>query len=144
MAPAIPYIMYGVMAAGTALSAYGQIQQGKNQEKIANYNAQIQKRENVETELNARDRLRKLIGRQRTLYAKAGVDLTEGSPFMVLEDTVEQGERDAMRIRRGGKDTVAGMRYEGSAYKSASKINAGSTFLSGLSQMGQTAYARKN
>lgn len=132
MAPAIPYIAYGVMAAGTALSAYGQYQSGKTQEKVANYNAQLQKRESVETELSARDRLRKLMGRQRALYAKAGVDLTEGSPFLSLAYTAEEGEKEALRIRRGGKESYDATTYEGRAARSAGNIGAGSTFLSGL------------
>jgi hypothetical protein len=148
MAPALPFIAIAMTAIGTGVSVYGQIQQGKSQAAQAEYNAKLAKRnaksarENAEYEARQKRRgTARLIGKQRALYAKAGVTM-EGSPLDVLQETAAQGEMDALMIERG-------YAQQGAAYKSQSELakmrarhykqqgyfGAGSTLLTGGGQI---------
>ena len=46
----------------------------------------------------SRDKLRKLLAKQRAAFAKSGVDFTDGSPLLVLADTAGEGKREEMAI----------------------------------------------
>ena len=136
------------MAIGTGMSAYGQIQQGKSQAAQAEYNAKLAKRNAKAAKENAvyeaRQKRRgtaRLIGKQRALYAKAGVTM-EGSPLDVLQETAAQGEMDALMIERGyaqqetaykSQAKLAKMRARN--YKQQGYLAAGSTLLTGGGQM---------
>lgn len=139
---------------GAGLSAYGQYRQGEAQQeaynanaKVAEENAKAAKESSAWEEQQSRLRLTRLMGTQRTLYAKAGVDLSSGSPLMVLADTAAKGAEEVQAIRYGG-DVAATQQlnqarldrmYGKNAYN-AGMIGAGSTFLTGLGQAG-TQYA---
>jgi len=141
MAAAMPLIMLGVGMAGTALSAFGQYQQGQAQAAASEYNAEAAEQKGKYEESQARLRLRHLLGTQRALYGKAGVDITSGSPLLVMADTAAKGEMEALNIRRGYQ-TEAGLdRFYGKQYKRAGLIGGASSFLTGLGQAG-TEYAR--
>ncbi|MDR1817424.1 MAG: hypothetical protein LBR07_04465 [Puniceicoccales bacterium] len=86
----------GVVAtvAATAYSAYSQHQQGKAQQKLNEYNAKVAENEAFAIERDAAAAAREaslqgmreaeaLAGRQRALYAAAGVDINSGSPLLV-------------------------------------------------------------
>jgi len=144
---AIPYV---IAAVGTGVSAYGQYASARNQEKAYEQNAAIAdadanevKRKAVYEESQARTRLRSLMGTQRALYAKAGVDLSEGSPLLVLADTAARGEEDLAYIREGGdvaatraRNTASLQRFYGSTAGKAGTIGALGTLASGF---GKTA-----
>jgi len=142
---AIPYV---IAAVGVGMSAYGQYQSGQAQEKAYKFNAAIaeqdaaaeRKKADYE-EGQARLRLRQLIGTQRTLYAKAGVDLASGSPLMVLADTAARGEEDLEMIKYGGDVSVARQRnqaslqlFYGKQSRTAGTIGAFGTAAAGFSQ----------
>ena len=105
MAAAIPFIL---MAGGTALGAYSQIQQGKAQSGQFEYEAQKTEREKA-----------RMLSRQRALYAKSGVTF-EGSPLEVMADTAANYEMDIQNLRQQKKSA-----------KRTSYLNAGSTILTG-------------
>lgn len=141
---AIPYV---IAAVGAGVSAYGQYQSGQAQAKaykqqaaIADADAITEKKKSEYEEGQARLRLRQLIGTQKTLYAKAGVDLSSGSPLLVLADTQARGEEDLRMIRYGGDVEVARQRnqaslarFYGSQSSKAGTIGAFGSGLSGLS-----------
>jgi len=142
---AIPYI---IMAAGTAVSAAGVYYQGQQQKAAQELNEQmyLDEAEAAQTQAEyeedlARDRLKRLIGQQRTLYAKAGVDLSSGSPLMVLADTQVQGEKDLEMIRYGGdvaeveaKNKATLARFYGSQSGTSGTLSAIGTIFSGFSK----------
>jgi len=144
------YMAIGTAVVGTAVAAYSSYQQGKAEQAGYDYNAQVATA-NAETaktkayldENQQRDRLKRLMGTQRTLYAKAGVDLTSGSPLMVLADTASEGEKTALNIRYGGEVSAAEQfnqaqidRFYGSQASSAGTLKAVSTVLTGLGSTG--------
>ena len=150
---AIPYI---IAAVGVGVSAYGQYQSGQAQEKaykqqanIAEQDAAAERKKALYEEQQARFRLKQLIGTQKTLYAKAGVDLASGSPLMVLADTAARGEEDAMMIRYGGDVAVAQQRnqaslarFYGSQASKAGTIGAFGSAASGFADA-YTGYKRR-
>jgi hypothetical protein len=82
----------------------------------------------------------RLMGRQRSLYAKAGVDLTSGSPLLVLADTAMKAEQEQARISTAGKSEATLDRYYGEMAAYAGKMGAWSTFLTGLGKAGMDLY----
>ncbi len=137
-------------AVGTGVSALGQIQKGKTEKAAGEYNARVSEanaaaieKKTVYEEEQSRDKLKRLMGTQRALYAKAGVDITSGSPLLVLADTAAEGEKEAKMIRYGGdveatqqKNQARLQRLYGSSAYSSGLIGAGSTFFSGMGQAG--------
>ena len=150
MAAAIP-IFAGLSIAGTALNAYGQIQAGQMQAKVASQNAEMAEANAHQVDLATDDKIDQIarhtsitLGKQRAGYAKSGVKL-EGSPLEVLTETVNLGERDMFRVAKEGefagdslRFSAAQERQKATYVKRASFIGAGSTLLSGF---GQTALA---
>jgi len=130
----------GVSGAGTALSAVSQYRAGQAQEEAYKYNAGVAEQKGIYEETQSRDKLRKLLSSQKALYAKAGVDMTSGSPLLLMADTAAQGEMEALNIRKGYQSEAKMNRYYGNQAKKAGNIKAGSTFLSGLGSVG-TQYA---
>jgi Flp pilus assembly protein TadB len=132
-----------ITAVSAGFSAYSSIKQGETQkeaaeenEKIAFANAQaIEEKAKYDEEMH-REKVKKILKSQRALYGGAGVDM-EGSPLMVQADTMEQGELDAMAIRRGGDVAAAEQRSMARLYKMQGKAalqkgyySAGSSLLS--------------
>jgi hypothetical protein len=144
---AIPYV---ISAVGTGVAAYGQYSSARNQERAYEQNARIAEadanavqRKATYEESQARTRLKRLMGTQRALYAKAGVDLSEGSPLFVLADTAAQGEEDLEFIREGGdvaatrlRSTASLQRFYGKAAGTAGAFGAFGTAASGFAKAG--------
>jgi len=140
--------------AGAAVSAYGSYKQGQYQKSAAEYNAKIAERDAelarrkaaYDAETSA-EKYKVLMGKQRALYAKAGVDITSGSPLLTMSYQAEQAERDRRAILFSGKtaaesdlDRAKLFRFSGSNAEEASYYSAGSTLLSSLAS---TAYSTK-
>lgn len=132
--------------ASAGVGTAGAIQSGKSQEDMAEYNAAVATEDAKAAKYKAgydeqahRDQVRKTLSAQRAAYGASGVDMT-GSPLLVMEDTAQQGELDALAIRYGGdveasrQRSAANLyRMQGSSAKTSSYYQAGSTLLSGAS-----------
>lgn len=153
------------MIAGTAIGAAGQIQAGNAQAAAAGYQAQVATMNAGFAEKRAADALARgqeeedrvrregeqVKGTQIAQMAAAGLDLGFGSPLDVLINTTVGIEMDALRTRRNAQLEAedfdrqawnyradAGMRTaEGKNAKTASKIGAAGTILSGGAKAGQ-------
>lgn len=151
-------------AVGTMSAAGAQRQQGEaakmqaqQQAGMYAYNAQIAEANGIEAKAAAdrnaeiqRQKVGNLLSTQRAMYAKAGVDTSEGSPLLVEEDTAARGEFDAKVMEHEGdmglwraRNQVAQDQYGGSAalwggdmQANALDSAAGTTLLTG---MGKTA-----
>lgn len=89
-----------------AFQANQQRQQGKFQEGVAKYNARVAENEaqdtrraGTERENIQRRRTAELVSKQRAQLGAANVELGSGSALSLQEDTITQGEADALRIR---------------------------------------------
>lgn len=140
MSAAIPFIMAGVTAV-SAIAGFAQQRQAANAEQDAyNLQAANAQRQGQQEEQMSRDRLRKLLASQRALYAKAGVDLSSGSPLTVLTATAAEGGQEALRIRYGAQSQADVARYTGRQAKAAGYAKATTTLLSGLGSAAGMGY----
>lgn len=102
--------------ASTAVTAYGQYQQGKAQEANLKYQADLQEynakvaennailsRQAAEADADTIDRQRKVaLAKQAAGFAAAGVTINEGSTLDVLGDTAAEFEMDRLnRLHQG-------------------------------------------
>lgn len=108
------------LAVGTVASIGGSImggissyQQGKQQQAMYNYQAQVNQENAKIAQQNAREtrqqgleeeRLQRMktlqnIGSQQAAMAANGIDVTQGTPLDVIEDTAAIGELDALQTR---------------------------------------------
>ncbi len=129
---------------GTALSAIGQIQSGKEQSKWNQYNAAVARRDAEASQRTAnynaiqkRKEGEGLLAKQRALYAGAGVEMS-GSPLEVMAGTIVENEMDALMIEWEGKERSNRYREEatlstlqGKSAKRAGYWGAGSSLLTG-------------
>jgi len=102
--------------------------EGELQKRINERQAQATEYETAYAEEQSRLSTKKLLGRQRVLYAKAGVDISSGSPLEIMASTAGQGEREALMIRRQGTEQAKMLRWYGKVAKKAGRM----AFYSGM------------
>lgn len=109
--------------------------------------AQVE-RKGISEEAVSRARLKKLMSSQRALYAKAGVDLSSGSPLTVLAATAYEGDKEAAGIRLNTQEESQGIRsgadlqrFYGRQASKAGRTRAKSTLLSGLTSAVSKGYS---
>jgi hypothetical protein len=141
---ALPFIFAGVSAVGSIMSANAQVQEGKAQEAAYNYNAQVTTQNAATEEEASRLKLRKLLGTQAAMYAKAGIDLSSGSPLLMLADTAAQGEQEALSIRYKGQNEANLQRFYGQQASKTATAKATGTLVTGLGNAGLSGYAAYN
>lgn len=146
-----------VMAASTAFSMYSQVQQGKYQSGVAEYNARIAENQAQEVRNKAteeenvhREKVARLLSQQRAQMGAANVQLTSGSALQLQEDTLTLGEADALRIRRTGDSQFSALTSQSELASSQADMatSAGTsaatgTLLSGTASMLGTGVADK-
>lgn len=141
-------------AAATATTAYGQYQSGQYQSKVAKNNAVIQGRmaadaqrrgENAENQ--HRIKVAQLKAKQRAAMSAKGLDISSGTPSMILQDTAEMGEMDALTIRSNAERNVYAHRVGATQALNQSKLasyegtmGAAGTVLSGTGKVAGSWY----
>lgn len=122
------------MIAGTALSAFSSIKAGSEQKKWYDYNSGVA-RENADFEAGQLERKGEALkGRQRVMYAKAGVT-NEGTPSSVIADTSLQLAKDVAAIRYKGAKMADIQEETGRGSQEAGYWGAGTTILTGLGSL---------
>lgn len=86
-------------ANAAAASASYQAGMMRNQQIIAQRNAEDAKRRGVLAEEQQRLKTGQIIGSQRAALAAQGADINSGSPLDIQTDTARAGELDALTIR---------------------------------------------
>lgn len=112
--------------------------EGMLQGRIKEREAQATEYEAQYAEEQSRMRTKQLLGRQRVLYAKAGVDISSGSPLEIMASTAGQGEREALMIRRQGVENAKMLRWYGSVARKAGRMAFYSGMASGAASGIQT------
>ncbi len=137
-----------ILSALVAMEAGSQVSQGIAARQEAKYNANVanmraeQAKRAADIERYRLDRRKRLLmGKQRALYAKAGVTL-EGTPLEVLADTSGQFALDKAINDYNAKTGISRnlyeanfQRYAGNQKFGAGFLNAGGTILSGYGSM---------
>jgi len=137
-------------AVGTATAASAASQAGKTEKAWQEYNAAISEREAESAreaasyeELRHRKAGKRYIARMISEYGKAGLSLAPGeTPYLTLEETAAELDKDAQLIRRGGVLSFQGLtsqaaieRGKGAFARRAGRWRAGATLLSGGTKM---------
>ena len=134
-----------MMGVGTAISAYGAYQQGKQQKMLNDYNAKVAMQNKIAVAEKAeydkeqlKRRVRKLKGSTTVALAKAGVDSTEGTAIDLFEEIAINQEMDLMMIQynadmkaRGYQIDADTATYTGNVAYQAGKMKMASTLLTG-------------
>ena len=98
---------------GSVMGGISSYQQGKQQQAMYNYQAQVAQENTRIAQQNAaevrqqgieEERLQRMktlqnIGSQQTAMAANGIDITQGTPLDVIGDTAAMGELDALTTR---------------------------------------------
>ena len=138
--------MIPLLIGGTALSAYGNIQQGKANKKAHDYNATmlrqnaaVEEQQGGAREEAQRRAARKVIGSQAAAIAQGGTG-TGGSAADIMQQSATNAELDSLMIRyesnlkaTGMKNQAAGENYAGKVAKQAGYYGAIGSVLSGAS-----------
>ena len=150
-----------VMAVGAVMSAVGTIAQGQAAAGQAAYQAQVARNNQIIANRNADDALKRylveedktrqrtslIMGSQRAKLAGQGTVLDEGSPLDIQMDTAGLGELDALTVRSVGEREAYGHRVQGMNYGAQAKLHdmntsmlgtylkAGGSILGGASSM---------
>jgi hypothetical protein len=135
-----------LLLAGIGLSAYGQYQAGEEANAVAKYNQQVKEREAQAAEQRAMIQSRKqaqesarTMSRLRAGLGASGAVTTAGAPLAILGEQAKQNELQNLEIGYEGAQQAAGLRSEGEMIRRegktarrASRIQAGSTLLTGF------------
>jgi hypothetical protein len=143
--------------AGSAMSANAQQQAGEAEKKAYEFNAQLKDEEAKQIKAKAmwdetisRESSRERISKMIASYAKSGVVLDEGSTLLVMADSAEKAEKDALAIRWDGDVNYAQalneanmMRFYGKNAAKAGQMQAGTTLLQGIGNAGMSYMSMK-
>jgi hypothetical protein len=136
-----------VSVAALAYGGYTSYQTAKFNEKVAENEAEYQRKKAAVEARRQFERTQKLMGKQRVGYAKAGVSLMSGSVQDVFASTLQESAEDMTAIMVGGeaqsnKATVAAKNYSSRATGAVASTvgKVGSSVLSyGAYQQGATS-----
>jgi hypothetical protein len=130
---------------GAGVTAYGQAQQGKTANAIAQRNAQIMNRNATigmqNSEFNAKLAEREALRDQRRKQVKSGqgIEIYDGTNLIAFATQEWSDEINAELIRRGGRNEAANLQMkagvtiaEGEAAESAGYTSAGGSLLTGV------------
>lgn len=136
-----------LIAAGTAVGAYGQYQQGqyamaqgRENARVANIQAEDALRRGAIEEDAQRMRVRQMLGAQRAAIGANGITAS-GTALGLLSETAQFAEADAMTIRNNAAREAFGFKNEavqqinqGRNARRAANYGAFSTLLTGGAQ----------
>lgn len=127
----------GIGMIGSLFGGLAQVQEGSQEQAAFDYNAQID-RLNMGNELIANEqRYAQLVGKQATAYAASGVDITSGSPLLMMAATAGRGGRQAAQIYQAGTEAATLESYYGRLAAWRGRMAGIGTFLSGISKSAQ-------
>lgn len=131
--------MVGQIRAGQAAAV-----QAAFQARIFEQQAAFTRQRSARQEAVFRRDIRRFRGTQRSLLAKGGAKLEEGSPLLLQVETAGQAELEALTIRAGGDITSARLRQRailtrmaGSSARTAGFVGAGASLLTGVSTIAE-------
>lgn len=123
-----------LIAGGTSslLSGVGKVISGQEQKQAYDYNADI-------TTINTNNKVAAneqsfatLVGRQAIAYAGSGVDITKGSPLLIMAATAARGAQQGEQIEQAGTEEAALQRYYGKVAAFSGTMSGIGAFLSGM------------
>ena len=127
----------GVGVLGSLMSGIGEYKSGQQQKAGFDYNAQIDLQNMSSAEIANEQRYSTLVGKQATAYAAAGVDITSGSPLLMMAATAGRGGRQAAEIYQSGTEAATLQQYYGKVAAWRGTMAGIGSFLGGISKSSQ-------
>lgn len=115
--------MDAISILGSGVSAWGAIQEGKQQQQANEYNAELTLQAGEIDVANLEKEEENLSSTQKAAYAKAGVTLS-GSPLEVMLQSATNFEMDKATAKYNAESKANMLRYEGKVAKASGKFNA--------------------
>lgn len=144
-------VLIALTAFSAVVGAAGTLQAGAAQAEAAEFNARVSEQEAQRArqaaafeEQRLRDAARRVAGAQRAAIGASGIGF-EGSPLLVMADTAEEAELDALAIRFSGstaearaKSQAALDRLQARQARTAGFFQAGASILGGATGIAKT------
>ena len=127
----------GLGMASSLFSGIGQMQAGKQEERAYDYNANVDLIQMSNEMVANEQQYAQLVGRQAAAYSAAGVDITRGSPLLMMAATAARGGRQGEQIYQAGTERAALERYYGRMAAWRGTYGGIQTFLKGISGSAQ-------
>ena len=118
--------------AGGAMQAMGQKKQLQAEAQAAEYNADVTRKEAAAEEARRRRESQRQLGAIKAGRAKSGVTM-EGTPLMVLEESAELAEIDALSAGWSGQASAKLDEQRARSARKAIPYAMGASLLSGVS-----------
>ena len=128
------YATMGIGMAGALLSGLGERASGQQEQAAFNYNADTAMLNAGNEMLATEQRYSQLVGKQAAAYAASGVDITRGSPLLMMAATAGRGGRQQAAEFQQGSEEATLQRYYGKLAAFRGTIGGIGTFLSGISK----------
>jgi len=125
-----------VMVIGTVVNFVGQYNTARAQKDAANKQADLIEKQAATQEEQFRRKGKALQSRQQAYLGASGV-MVEGTPMLVMQDTAEQLEKDALYIREQGQDAADLARKQGDTAYWSGMLNSFGTLLTSGAQIYQ-------
>lgn len=124
-------------AVGSVVQGISAFQQGQFQARVAEQQADFaRKQAEIDAKEFKRDQQR-LLGQARATRGASGVLLSEGSPLLVDDETIEEILFQTERVRRGGQVESARLQQSAQASRAAGRSGlVGGVFGAGSSLLG--------
>ena len=126
----------GFAGIGMLSSLFGGISQykmGQSEKSSYDYNSQVTL-QNMRAQMTAsQQKYSELTGKQASAYAASGVDISSGSPLLIMAATARSGGQQADQIRQSGKQEATLQRYYGRLAAWKGETGGISSFLTGIS-----------
>lgn len=127
--------------AATGVATAGKIASGQQQKSAYDYNADVTLLNAANEDVANTEKTTARIGAQATAYAASGVDLTSGSPLLIMAATAARGAQQGEQIEESGTEEANLQRYYGKIAAFSGTMSGIGAFLSGMTS-DLTAYSK--
>ena len=120
--------------ASSAMTGVSKYEQGQQQKNAYDYDASVTLQNTSNKAVANQQNFSERIGRQANAYAGAGVDITSGSPLLIMAATAARGGEQGEQIEQAGEEEAALQRYYGKMAAFSGTAGGIGSFLSGMTQ----------
>lgn len=128
---------FGIGVVSSIMTGEGQITAGKQEQAADNYNAQIDLQNMSSNMIANEQRYSTLVGKQAAAYSASGVDITSGSPLLMMAATAGRGGRQAAQEYQAGTEKSTLEQFYGKVAAWRGKLAGIGSMLSGISSSAQ-------
>lgn len=125
---------FGIGVLSSIFSGFGSYESGQQQKKAYDYNADITLSNMRSQTVANTEKYTSRIGTQASRYAASGVDITSGSPLLIMAITAGRGGQQNEEIEQQGTEEANLQRYYGKVAAFSGTMTGIGSFLNGISK----------